>query len=580
MLEMLKVGYGINNTVLAGVVTQLLFASSRRLSVLKMPERSRLLQNNSRKPLLVWIRRYQNSHKFIKSKAALLVLVWSLCMNLLYGLQFQPDTLITLFKIPSYYYAIFGGNAFLLCFYPLAGYLADNKFGRYKTILTSLEVLLFFLGISIIMVILINTIEENNTIVDAIALTINILASLVMIICNILFYANVIQFGIDQLHDSPADYQNLFLYWYVWTYYAGLILSEGIIQIETQNINVYIWLEITYLISIFLFLFTTLFISIYNQQWFLIDSARRSPYKLVYKVTKFSCQHKVPIHRSAFTYCEDVIPSGLNLGKNKYGGPFTTEEVEDVKAFYGILKILFALSFSFFLKLPCDAVLYRNFHVSHHINSSSEDYDSLNISNLLWHTNIFSSVIIILGIPVFVFILRPFCSHLSMLKAMGFGVLLRVLSVTCTLTMDIIAHSENHQLECMFYESQSNITMSIYPNSILYIQHTLYFLSYLFIYISLYRFICAQSPHSMKGLLIGLSYAVRGISEFFASVLIVPFVYIRQSFPSCGMEYYLVNIVVGVVGIVVYVVVSRKYKLRERDEPCHIYQFAEEYYSK
>ena len=38
-----------------------------------------------------------------------------------------------------------------------------------------------------------------------------------------------------------------------------------------------------------------------------------------------------PRQRSAFTYCEDTIPSRIDFGKSKYGGPFTTEQVEDVK---------------------------------------------------------------------------------------------------------------------------------------------------------------------------------------------------------------------------------------------------------
>ena len=71
-----------------------------------------------------------------------------------------------------------------------------------------------------------------------------------------------------------------------------------------------------------------------------MEPGQCSPYKLVYRVTKFACQHKTPLRRSAFTYCEDELPKGLNLGKEKYGGPFTTEQVEDVKAFYGILKVL------------------------------------------------------------------------------------------------------------------------------------------------------------------------------------------------------------------------------------------------
>ena len=65
----------------------------------------------------------------------------------------------------------------------------------------------------------------------------------------------------------------------------------------------------------------------------------------------------VPIHRSAFTYCEDELPAGLDLGKGKYGGPFTTDEVGDVKSFYGILKVLFALGPVFSLHFPSDRAL-------------------------------------------------------------------------------------------------------------------------------------------------------------------------------------------------------------------------------
>ena len=78
---------------------------------------------------------------------------------------------------------------------------------------------------------------------------------------------------------------------------------------------------------------------------FLIDSGSntRNPYKLIYKVSKFAAQHTYPIHRSAFTYCEDELPSRLDLGKDKYGGAFTTEEVENVKTFLGILCLLLTL---------------------------------------------------------------------------------------------------------------------------------------------------------------------------------------------------------------------------------------------
>jgi hypothetical protein len=54
-------------------------------------------------------------------------------------------------------------------------------------------------------------------------------------------------------------------------------------------------------------------------------------------------QHKAPIHRSAFTYCEDELPTRIDFGKERYGGPFSTEQVEDVKAFLGIPCLLLTL---------------------------------------------------------------------------------------------------------------------------------------------------------------------------------------------------------------------------------------------
>jgi hypothetical protein len=54
---------------------------------------------------------------------------------------------------------------------------------------------------------------------------------------------------------------------------------------------------------------------------------------LIYKVIKFAIVTKHPQCRSAFTYCEDELPSRIDFGKNKYGGPFTTEQVEDIKTF-------------------------------------------------------------------------------------------------------------------------------------------------------------------------------------------------------------------------------------------------------
>ena len=47
-----------------------------------------------------------------------------------------------------------------------------------------------------------------------------------------------------------------------------------------------------------------------------------------------------PPCRSAFTYCEDELPSRIDFGKSKYGGPFTTEQVEDAKVLLRLLLLI------------------------------------------------------------------------------------------------------------------------------------------------------------------------------------------------------------------------------------------------
>ena len=76
-----------------------------------------------------------------------------------------------------------------------------------------------------------------------------------------------------------------------------------------------------------------------NRKWLIIEPKSSRSLKAIYYVLKFAAKHKAPINRSAFTYWEEDIPSRIHLGKSKYGGPFTTEQVEDVKTVLCLLVI-------------------------------------------------------------------------------------------------------------------------------------------------------------------------------------------------------------------------------------------------
>ena len=58
-----------------------------------------------------------------------------------------------------------------------------------------------------------------------------------------------------------------------------------------------------------------------------------NPVEMIIKVIDFGRRYKQPVTSSAFTY-GNLPPSRLDLGKERYGGLFTTEEVEDVKTFW------------------------------------------------------------------------------------------------------------------------------------------------------------------------------------------------------------------------------------------------------
>ena len=63
-------------------------------------------------------------------------------------------------------------------------------------------------------------------------------------------------------------------------------------------------------------------------------------YKLIFRVLNYAGKHKYPKRRSALTYWEEDIPSRIDLGMSKYGGPFSVEEVEDVKTFFRLLPFI------------------------------------------------------------------------------------------------------------------------------------------------------------------------------------------------------------------------------------------------
>ena len=543
----------------------------------------------------------------LKSKGTIVILCWNTLLNLLLMPWLLPDTYSLIIAalrhsssqetspiaVPSFY--VFG--AILYLFYPLAGYLADIKYGRYKTITCSLW-LIFWGGVLLVIgAIILTCYLLLHSYVKMSVLTVSLLAAgfglpsiigaVLLLMCSVSFKANIIQFGMDQLRDLPTEYSVLFVHWFVFSTFVGITLIRflKIPFILHQESFILPKVDFTmktvaggffgiYVIALAILLVTLCLSQRRNQLlWFLPESAAPdsriiiNPYKLVYKVIKFAAQHKTPIRRSAFTYCEDELPSRMDLAKEKYGGPFTTEQVEDVKTFLRILQVLLTLGPFFGAHLFGGCMQHSS---KENLTFSSSTPPLVGILSFGGVTDF----LIIVIIPLYICLLRPFLHHcipgLSMLKRMGLGMAILLLVSICSFLHDTIEH-------------KIHFPTYLYVCYLL-ILHILSAIGYTLFFIAAYEFICAQSPHAMKGLLIGTFFMVKGVFQLIGTAVLALLNRYwwklgTPSFLGCNFVSSLINIIIAAVGLVAYSWVARRYQYRQRDEPDNIYRYAEEYYS-
>ena len=122
----------------------------------------------------------------------------------------------------------------------------------------------------------------------------------------------------DQLRDAEII---SFIVWYMWTWSVGILF----VVIQYCFCGFVASLFISACVSLALCLD-----SLFNH-WLIKEPVVQNHFRLFFGVLRYAVMNKYPQQRSASTYWEDKPYSRIDLAKNKYGGPFTTEQVEDVK---------------------------------------------------------------------------------------------------------------------------------------------------------------------------------------------------------------------------------------------------------
>ena len=564
----------------------------------------------------------------IKSKAVMLILVWSMIIGAIYLLllngfgvmgfslryhieQIKQDRLhinVLIITIVLVYAFL----AIILLVYPLSGYFADVWCGRYKAVIISIVLLciaLLLLCCAAIIGITSSWRKDSFGLGRSIPFGVLLTVMIIMIIVSLSCYqANIIQLGLDQLLEAPSEKLSQFIHWLMWAYtlgnfiplitYVFLPCSYNSTHFRSEWIRITSFMPFPALLLLSLLLAFTC----YNKSWFYSEPGQNDPYKTVYRVLRFAWKNKFPIRRSAFTYCDDFMPSRIDFAKERYGGPFTTSQVEDVKTFLRIMKVLVALGPIFVLEVPGSYYLFPLFalHVDSTLQFQTDQQCHSVIKWVLVQSGSLGYISSIIFFPLYIWLIFSLLRKRipKILNRLKYAVCMPVAGVLCLLITDLVGHYHFHQNYpnnstsghgvCLFTSTFVN-PKEYLPNllgmhwGVVIPPCILFNLGYLLVQSTAVEFILAQSPHSMKGLLVGVFFSVKGLFQFISAAAVVPFAIPSiwngiNSVTNCGFGYYLLTTVVGFIGLVVLSFIVRSYKYRQRDERPFDTRFAEQYY--
>ena len=533
-------------------------------------------------------------YKFLKNKVILLVLLWLFSTNLFNYLFVKPVLYHQTANIGISTAAAFATSLIFLLS-PLTGYLADVWFGRRKTIISGTYIMLLsVICIFIIGVIFMVTFHKFSTAANTL-LALLVIFIVIYTFGNVFFLSNIIQFGTDQLRDSPTRYSTFFVQAFFWTEnVCSLVATSAALDnfryaVDALHKVIFfsrasiIMTGSMVLLSILLMSAVLFIAHRKSHSFFLSENRAEDPYKLISKVMCFAIRHNKPIRRSAFTFWENTRPSRLDFGKQRYGGPYTTEQVENVKVLLNILKVILALGPFFFLEGTSHFLI-----VSHaNINATEDSNFKFQFKNALLGNGMLIPLLPVICMPVFYVLFKNFylaVSFPNMFKKIGLAYGILVISYVMLCVCDFISFScINNMMICTentryllnhHYFTIPNIYMSL-------IQQVLFSFNQMLFYPPVYEFICCQSPQHMKGLVFGFFYAWKSFQQLLGTAFLYGFsgIHWNSHVLSNTGVYYAIHVSIGVIAFIVYVAVSRKYRYRKRDDICNYYTFAENYYS-
>lgn len=454
-------------------------------------------------------------------------------------------------SIDVYYPVTFVRSLIHLVLYITMGWVSDTKLGRERAIGISL----WSSWIGALLEVISLCIQYNSSAIltNIAKYGISSASILFLLFGSATFFVNVIAYGLDQLVDESSTRIRAFVHWLVWGLFVGF--GTGFLSVVnySSTLNVITGLIIFVIMSLSVSINTIYFID-FKPSGILKDN----PYRLVVSVIVYACKHKHMSNRSAFTYWEDEIPNRISMAKQKYGGPFPDEAVENVKTFLRIIVICLAM-FGFYIPF---FVTYGRIEVNQ-FKGSTETLHGYG-SYALWSA---CDKMIIILVPLYEIVLVPLFPKveyffLNPLRWLGISYIFLFLSLLSSFALDVAGEIVTpYNVHCTSDTPQFNV-------SFLYFSIPLFFygLADIISLINGLEFIGSQSPTNISGMLTGAFWFVRGIYTDIGHIITISFSYLKAGSLSCNFWVLLIQIVICIGGFFIYIKAARWYQNRIRND--------------
>ena len=517
----------------------------------------------------------------MKNKGAVLIVMWSfLVTNVYYLLR---DAVVNKSKdknrsldqkMESHYdplnVSVNGIVMLSMTFlFPIGGWLADARLGRYKTVCYSI----WIMWIGTILATLVQVLPYVSSNFD-----VHITTWIFCVFCVVMmtglsgFQSNIVQLGIDQLTDASSDEIRSFILWYILTLYAcGLsldLVSECVVFVH----NMFYIKTLTVAVCLTVALCSTFLC----KHWLVEEEVRQKSLNEIWKVIRYILTNrKVRYDFGTGESGDSQIPSQFDIAKHQYGGHFTALQVENVRTFLWMTAILGSCGIVFGAIMPVEYArekVQHRWEGQHAANGLTGCY-----KKIMLHYEDYIFVLIL--IVSFEFVIHPvICKFLPkwriVSKFVG-GTIFLLLWILSLLAIEAVAYNKGLSLsnrsatelyKCIFQNNEPEIK---FDQKWFIIPDVIGGIACLLLVMTALEYIWAQTPSTMKGLMFGIAYALLGLNTLLQSIISVPFLFINIGTTdwhplTCGIWYFTMEAAIMLVVLIIIMVLIRKYKKRRQ----------------